>query len=87
MAMGQAAGLAAAMAVKGGSTPSRVDGSELHAELVKRGAAFLRRVVYAGGADNSHGERGSVATGGRRKLRPRRLPVQKVTMGTAKKLR
>ena len=45
MAMGQAAGLAAAMAVKGGSTPSRVDGSELHAELVKRGAAFLRRVV------------------------------------------
>ena len=43
MAMGQAAGLAAAMAARRGVTPAKIDGAELHAELVKRGAHFLPR--------------------------------------------
>lgn len=43
MAMGQAAGLAAAMAAKRKIAVSRIDGAELHAELVKRGATFLPR--------------------------------------------
>jgi hypothetical protein len=41
MATGQAAGLAAAMAVKRGIPPHKVDGSELRANLVKRGAVFF----------------------------------------------
>ncbi len=44
MAMGQAAGLAAAMAAKRGISPARIDGSEVHAELRRRGALFLPRV-------------------------------------------
>jgi hypothetical protein len=43
MAMGQAAGLAAAMAVKRKVAPGKLDGAEVHAELVKRGATFLPR--------------------------------------------
>lgn len=43
MATGQAAGLAAAMAVKRNVSPEKIDGSELHAQLVKRGAVFLER--------------------------------------------
>ena len=43
MATGQAAGLAAAMAVKRGVPPDKVDGSELHAGLLKRGVVFLLR--------------------------------------------
>jgi len=41
MATGQAAGLAASMAVKRGIPPHKVDGSELRANLVKRGAVFF----------------------------------------------
>lgn len=43
MATGQAAGLAAAMAAKRNVSPEKIDGSELHAQLVKRGAVFLER--------------------------------------------
>jgi hypothetical protein len=48
MAMGQAAGLAAAMAAKRGTVPGKIDGAEVHAELTKRGATFLPRVSPAG---------------------------------------
>lgn len=40
MAMGQAAGLAAAMCVRKACLPSGLDGAELHAELVRCGARF-----------------------------------------------
>ena len=40
MAIGQAAGTAAAMAVKNGGTPRTVDASALRAELVKNGACL-----------------------------------------------
>ena len=43
MAIGQAAGLAAAMAVKRKTIPSLIDGESLHAELAGRGAVFLPR--------------------------------------------
>lgn len=43
MAMGQAAGLAAAMAAKRRILPHKLDGQELHSVLVKRGAVFLER--------------------------------------------
>jgi hypothetical protein len=40
MAMGQAAGLAAAMAVRQGGSPSEVDGKRLRSELEARGVRF-----------------------------------------------
>jgi hypothetical protein len=43
MAMGQAAGLAAARAVSRGVGPAEVDGSGLHRALAERGARFLPR--------------------------------------------
>ncbi|MBM3874693.1 MAG: FAD-dependent oxidoreductase [Verrucomicrobia bacterium] len=47
MAMGQAAGLAAATAVRRKTTPSELDGAELHALLRARGAQFLPRGLRA----------------------------------------
>lgn len=44
MAMGQAAGLAAAMAAARNVSPASLDGDQLHQALVKRGARFLPRV-------------------------------------------
>jgi len=41
MAMGQAAGLAAAMAAGRGATPDQIDGRQLRAALEKRGVQFL----------------------------------------------
>jgi len=44
MATGQGAGLAAALSARRGVTPDKIDGRELHAELVKRGAIFRKAV-------------------------------------------
>ncbi len=41
MGLGQAAGLAAAMATKAGGTPDEIDGGELRAALAQRGVSFL----------------------------------------------
>lgn len=41
MAMGQAAGLAAAMAARDGTTPDQIDGRKLHAALEQRDVQFL----------------------------------------------
>ena len=41
MAMGQAAGLAAALAAKEGIPPAELSGSALHEELAARGVGFL----------------------------------------------
>jgi len=43
MGMGQAAGLAAAMAAAENVTPARLDGPRLHKTLVERGVGFLKR--------------------------------------------
>jgi hypothetical protein len=43
MAMGQAAGLAAAMAARSGVTPGQIDGRQLRAALEEREVQFLKK--------------------------------------------